>query len=108
MEKIESYKIKLQDKLHTKEILSLHQIASDSNSNIYLYRNQMIADAENLPKLLSFFLTTETDEPFTLINDGEMDDENQNNLTDFLKQKPVSVLLKDYYDATENEAIVIV
>ncbi|WP_087973102.1 hypothetical protein [Oceanobacillus rekensis] len=108
MDIIESYKIQLQDKLHTEEILDLHQIASHSNSNIYLYRKHMIADAENLPKLLSFFLTTEADETFTLINDGEMDKKNQKNLINFLKQKPINILLKDNYDASKNESIVIV
>ncbi|MFC4024273.1 hypothetical protein ACFOUV_10760 [Oceanobacillus longus] len=105
MDIIESYKIQLNDTLHMKEIMDLHQLASDCKANIYLYRKHMIADAENLPKLLSFFLTTKREETFTIINDR--DPEEQNNLTNFLQQKPVHVLLKVDYNTSQNESFVI-
>ncbi|WP_249869946.1 hypothetical protein [Oceanobacillus saliphilus] len=103
---IESYKVQLRDKLHMKDLLNLHQIASNSSSSIYLYRNHMIADAENLPKLLSFFLTIKNDEIFTLLNDVPPE-ENPAKIMDFLDHESLNVLLKVDYQASDNESIVI-
>ncbi|WP_010649623.1 HPr family phosphocarrier protein [Oceanobacillus massiliensis] len=107
MDKIGSYKIKLNDNMHMKEVLKLHQIASNCSSNIYLYREQMIADTKNLPKLLSFFLTTSADQTFSMIIDGENAEKDHKEITSFLERDTINVLYEADYHINEDESIVI-
>ncbi|WP_067730096.1 hypothetical protein [Oceanobacillus damuensis] len=107
MDIIESYKVQLNSKLPMKDVLQLHQIASSSSSNIYLYRNHMIADAENLPKLLSFFLTTDNKETFTLIKDGITEESDSNTIKEFLENSSIKVNFKIEYETSDQESIVI-
>ncbi|WP_164217910.1 hypothetical protein [Virgibacillus sp. YIM 98842] len=71
MEEISSYKIKLNRKLETKDIIKIHELALKSNFSIYVYRESSIADAENLPKLLSFFFFASKNHSLVMIIDGQ-------------------------------------
>ncbi|MEC5425132.1 hypothetical protein QGM71_16725 [Virgibacillus sp. C22-A2] len=71
MEEISSYKIQLNEKLQTKDVIKIYNYASKSDYNIYLYRENVIADAENLPKLLSFFFVTPLNNSLVMIVDGK-------------------------------------
>jgi hypothetical protein len=71
MEEISSYKIRLNRKLETEDIVNIHQLAQNSNFSIYVYRENSIADAENLPKLLSFFFFSSKNHSLVMIIDGQ-------------------------------------
>ena|SRR5690625_2609920 len=71
MEEISSYKIKLNRKLETGDLVKIHELALKSNFTIYVYRENSIADAENLPKLLSFFLFAAKNQSLVMIIDGQ-------------------------------------
>ncbi|MCJ0931392.1 hypothetical protein [Virgibacillus halodenitrificans] len=71
MNEISSYQIYLNNKIPTKDIIRIHQLAVESSYNIYLYRDSAIADARNLPKLISFFFLSSKKKNIKLIIDGE-------------------------------------
>jgi|SRR5690625_3663322 hypothetical protein len=71
MEEISSYKIKLTRKLETEDIINIHDLALKSDFTIYVYRENTIADAANLPKLLSFFLFSSKNHSLIMIIDGQ-------------------------------------
>lgn len=86
MDKLKYYKIKLNHDFHMKEILRLHQAALKCKSKIYLSQSDMIADAKDLPKLLSFFLAS-NEETFTMINKGATAPEEQNLISNLVMNK---------------------
>lgn len=71
MEEITSYKIRLKRNLDTKDVVKIHELARNSNFTIYVYRENSIADAENLPKLLSFFFFSTKNHSIVMIIDGQ-------------------------------------
>ncbi|GAB3793081.1 hypothetical protein [Virgibacillus kimchii] len=71
MQEISSYKIKLNRKLETEDVVKIHSLARKSDFTIYVYRENSIADANNLSKLLSFFLFAPKNHAFVMIIDGQ-------------------------------------
>lgn len=51
--------------------MKIHKLARFSDFTMYVYREHSIADAENLPKLLSFFLFASKNQSFVMIIDGQ-------------------------------------
>ncbi|WP_254854065.1 hypothetical protein [Halobacillus salinus] len=71
LKELYSYQIEFHQPLTTNQILKLHKLIGSNNLQMYLHQRQSIADAGHLPKLLSFFLLMDLDQPVILIIDGE-------------------------------------
>ncbi|AVQ98874.1 hypothetical protein ACTWPF_11810 [Oceanobacillus sp. M65] len=71
MSELSSYKIQLNQNIHTQDIVKIHHYAVKNDVNMYLYRDHLIADTKNLPKLLSFFLLCRKNQSLVLIIDGQ-------------------------------------
>ncbi|SFG28197.1 hypothetical protein SAMN05216353_1327 [Halobacillus alkaliphilus] len=71
MEELSSYQLHLHQPLQTNQVMKLYKLVSKSNQNIYLHQNHLIADGGHLPKLMSFFLLMDIEEPLVMIIDGE-------------------------------------
>ena len=69
MQEIASHTIKIKRKLLTKDLLEIYKFAIHNDINIYLYHQNAMADARDLPKLLSFFMV-DTHEEVLLIIEG--------------------------------------
>ncbi|WLV25615.1 hypothetical protein QR721_05250 [Aciduricibacillus chroicocephali] len=67
MQEIASHTIKIQKKLMTKDLLEIHTFAIHRDINIFLYHQEAMADARDLPKLLSFFMIDPHDEVLLII-----------------------------------------
>lgn len=71
MREISSYKIKLNGKLRTEDIMKIYQYSLKKDMNIYLYHKESMANARNLPNLLSFFFVCNHDEILLIIEGKE-------------------------------------
>ncbi|UOQ92985.1 hypothetical protein MUO14_21710 [Halobacillus shinanisalinarum] len=71
MSRLSSYDIYFNRTLNTSQIMNLYKQATKHDYTIYLRQNSYIADGGHLPKLLSFFLLVDIDNPVLLIIDGE-------------------------------------
>ncbi|CDQ19972.1 hypothetical protein [Halobacillus karajensis] len=71
MNELSSYQITLKRPLKTIQIMKMYKIITKNGCDLYLLQNQLIADAGHLPKLLSFFLFMDVDDPFLMIIDGK-------------------------------------
>lgn len=72
MKEISSYYIHLKEQpLSMKEIMNIYRFVEQSTYDVYLYQDDLIADTSILPKLLSFFLYYQRNEPILMIIDGE-------------------------------------
>jgi len=67
MQEIASYQIEINKALDTKELLNIYQLATQMETHIYLYNKQSMADAHNLPELLSFFFVNPHEEVLLII-----------------------------------------
>lgn len=67
MQEIASYKIELNRQLKTKNLLEIHQFSILNDIKIYLYHEDAVADAHNLPELLSFFLINPHEEVLLIL-----------------------------------------
>lgn len=85
MHEITSYKIQLEQQLQTKDIMKIHQFSIQKDVNIYLYRKESMAEAKNLPKLLSFFFIGSHHE-ILLIIEGKNASQAYSQLTSILSQ----------------------
>ncbi|MFC4556921.1 HPr family phosphocarrier protein [Virgibacillus kekensis] len=107
MTEISSYKIQLTQTLSTHDIVELHQFASLSDCTFYLYRENAIADAANLPKLLSFFfLTPETDQ-IVIIVDGPNAEEAYNELEQLLENQVKKAEQRTFHKVQDGASVVI-
>jgi hypothetical protein len=68
---LNSYEIRLHQPLKTNQIMKMYKCISKHGCDIYLHQNHLIADGGHLPKLLSFFLFVNFNEPILMIIDGE-------------------------------------
>jgi len=72
LNQISSYYIHLKEqRLSMEEIMNIYRFVNRSTYDVYLYQDDLIADACNLPKLLSFFLYYRKNERILMIIDGE-------------------------------------
>ncbi|WP_246363640.1 hypothetical protein [Halobacillus locisalis] len=71
LKELYSYQIQFHQPLTTKQVMKMHKLISANNHQMYLHQGQLIADAGHLPKLMSFFLFMDMDQPIILIIDGE-------------------------------------
>ncbi|MGP4068323.1 MULTISPECIES: hypothetical protein [Halobacillus] len=71
MEELSSYQLHLHQPLQTNQVMKLYKLVSKSNQNVYVHQNHLIADSGHLPKLMSFFLLMDINEPLVMIIDGE-------------------------------------
>ncbi|MFD2925303.1 hypothetical protein [Halobacillus naozhouensis] len=68
---LSSYQVHLKNPIKTNQIMNIYKHSTKDNTNIYFHQHNLIADAGHLPKLLSFFLLMDIDEPLLLIIDGD-------------------------------------
>lgn len=85
MEEISSYKIKLTKKLETEDIINIHELALKANFTIYVYREDTIADATNLPNLISFFTFSAKNRSLVMIIDGHSAEKGYHKVKSLLK-----------------------
>lgn len=71
MQELYSYQIEFNKPLKTNQIMKLYKLLNKDDTDMYLHQNHLIADARHLPKLLSFFLLMEINQPLILIIDGQ-------------------------------------
>ncbi|MFC2950283.1 hypothetical protein [Virgibacillus sediminis] len=107
MPEISSYEIELDRNIGTQDIIALHQYSSKSNLNIYLYRDNMIADAKNLPNLLSFFYVNLKNQPFVMILDGENVEEGYRRIQSLLKEKTIHEEWRATHKLTGDKSVAI-
>jgi len=67
MQEIASYQIEINTALETKDLLDIYQFATQKEIQIYLYHEQSMANAHNLPELLSFFFVNPHEEVLLII-----------------------------------------
>ncbi|GAB3068438.1 hypothetical protein [Virgibacillus ainsalahensis] len=106
LQEISSYKIDLND-ITIEEIIALYQYTFKSNLNVYFYCENVIADAGNLPKLLSFFFITAKRNPIVMIIDGENVQEGYNNIASLLHNQAMHAELRVNHKVTSDKAITI-
>ncbi|WP_181349031.1 hypothetical protein [Thalassobacillus sp. CUG 92003] len=82
MNQLASYHIHLNQSFTTNEVMSIHNMIQHFNIDMYLHQEDLIADAKNLPKLLSFFLYADVSKPLLLIMDGENAEQGYQQLTE--------------------------
>lgn len=87
LKELYSYQIQFHQPLKTNQIMKLHKLISSNNHQMYLHQGQSIADAGHLPKLLSFFLFMNLDQPIILIIDGENAEEAFNEIEESWKEQ---------------------
>ncbi|MFC3039922.1 hypothetical protein ACFOGI_06620 [Virgibacillus xinjiangensis] len=107
MPEISSYEIELDRNIGTQDIIALHHYCSKSHLNIYLYRDNLIADAGNLPKLLSFFYFNRKNQPFVMILDGENVKEGYREIHSLLKEKTIHEELRANHKMTGDKSVAI-
>ncbi|WP_163530196.1 hypothetical protein [Halobacillus ihumii] len=71
MSHLSSYHVHLKNPIKTNQIMNIYKHSTKDKTNIYFHQHNLIADAGHLPKLLSFFLLMDVDEPVLMIIDGE-------------------------------------
>ncbi|MFG6116741.1 hypothetical protein ACGTN9_16445 [Halobacillus sp. MO56] len=71
MKELTSYQVHLNQAVTTSEIIDIHKFVSNSDYEIYLHQDQLIADVTIMPKLMSFFLLANTKKPIKMIIDGD-------------------------------------
>ncbi|PAV28799.1 hypothetical protein CIL05_14320 [Virgibacillus profundi] len=107
MEEISSYEIHLKEELQTKDVMEIHQFSLKGENNIYLYRENVIADARNLPKLLSFFFITPKSNSIVMIIDGVNTKESYEDIISILDDQAKNTVLRVNHQLQSNESIVV-
>lgn len=107
MKELTSYQLDLSKNLSSKEITSLYEFVSTNKCDLYLYQKGHIADAQNFPKLISFFLLSSIKEPLVVIIDGEKPEEIFQRITNLLNQHVKRSIIRKRHQTTENNSIVI-
>lgn len=108
MKEITSYQIDLLNELDTKDITDLYHYVSSSNYDVYLYQKGHIADAENFPKMISFFLLTKKQEPLVVIIDGEKPEEAFQYIKLLLNQHVKRTVVRKRHLSTDDTSSVVI
>lgn len=97
---LSSYQIQLNRPLKTNEIMKVHHTVNQHGCDLYFHQNQLIADAGHLPKMLSFFLFMNIDDPFVLIIDGRCVEDVYEEITAFLDDTIVNSVCRRKYSSS--------
>ncbi|WP_404459094.1 hypothetical protein [Oceanobacillus kapialis] len=106
MSELSSYKIQLNQHVHTQDIVKIHQYAVKNDVNMYLYRDHLIADVKKLSKLLSFFLLCKKNQSLVLIIDGEDAKEVYHTIRKLLRKTVKTELRKEHIIETEKSILI--
>lgn len=107
MKEITSYQLDLSKQLDTKEVTDLYRYVSSNEFDVYLYQGGHIADAGNFPKLVSFFLLSNIDEPLVIIIDGEKTEKAFHHIKLLLNHHVKRSIFRKRHKVTEHNSVVI-
>ncbi|KGX91680.1 hypothetical protein N781_03750 [Pontibacillus halophilus JSM 076056 = DSM 19796] len=106
MRQIHSYQIHLSNSITLEHIIQIHQDVAEHASDVYLYQGDQIADAKQLPNLLSFFMVKEAGD-LLLIIDGVDVEEIYNKIVDCCNEYISHVQLRYKDEAVHEHASVV-
>ncbi|WP_042223962.1 HPr family phosphocarrier protein [Oceanobacillus manasiensis] len=106
MSELSSYKIQLNQHIHTQDIVKINHYAVKNDVKMYLYRDHLIADAKKLPKILSFFLLCRKDQSLVLIIDGEDAKEVYQTITQLLDKTINTEIRKENIMETDKSILI--
>lgn len=108
MKQLSSYKLQLgQEHLSMEEVMNIYRFVSQSTYDVYLYQDDLIADASNLPKLLSFFLYFRKEESILMIIDGENVEYAYQKIMKICEEPIEECLIRNSHKAEEDMAILV-
>lgn len=106
MKQIASYQIQLgKQHITMEEMMNIYRFVSQSSYDVYLYQNDLIADASNLPKLLSFFMYSDKESSILMIIDGENVEYAYQKILKICEEPIEECLMRNTHITDENAAI---
>lgn len=107
LEQLTSYQVQFKQRIDMEEVMNIYHFIVDSSYDLYLYQDHLIADASNLPKLLSFFFYYDTDRPFVMILDGKDVTYAYNKIMSICEEPIENCVVRRFHEANRDQAILV-